>query len=313
MITVPGLSGNQKNIRFLAESFRRGKLSHAFIIEGNALSGKELFADRIAAALLCGHTCPGTLLEDPCGRCPACVKTATGNHPDLIHVRHEKETVLSVGEIREQVVADIAIKPYYGPYKIYIIPDAQLMNEAAQNALLKTIEEPAPYGLIFLLTDNADGFLQTIRSRCIRISMDEVPREQIAASLLDEDGQRIMEILQEVSRTQSVRSRGPVMDAVSVNKAAKELEGMDRQQVQQLVSLWVRDLLFAKCSPAANRLYFRNYREWETELSGTVSWEGLNRIRLAQEEAQSRLKANVKAEAVYENLLFAIRREAQGS
>ena len=188
------VSGNQKNIRFFSEAYARGKVSHAYIIEGPEDSDKEGFADSIAAALLCQNTKPGDLLisdSSPCGRCPSCIKAASGNHPDLIHVWHEKPTVLSVGEIREQVVADISIKPYYGPYKIYIIRDAQLMNEQGQNALLKSIEEPAEYGIIFLLTDNADGLLPTIRSRCIRRIQNRQPpaaRYRSMTSGSDADG-----------------------------------------------------------------------------------------------------------------------------
>ena len=88
----------------------------------------------------------------PCGICPSCIKAQTHNHPDIIRTAHEKKTVLSVQEIREQLVDTVSVAPYYGPYKIYIVEDAQLLNEHGQNALLKTIEEPPDYVLIFILT-----------------------------------------------------------------------------------------------------------------------------------------------------------------
>ena len=226
---------NERNLRLLSESYNKGKLSHAYIIEGFKLSGRDEFVQNIAAALLCEKAVEMRELV-PCGKCPSCIKAATKNHPDIIHVMHAKPTVLSVNEIREQVVSDISIKPYYGPYKIYIIYDAQLMNENAQNALLKTIEEPEPYGIIFLLTDNEDSFLQTIRSRCIRLSMDAVPRNDVAEALLDEDGQQVIKALEGVVRS----------DALQINKTAKEMEDMDRQQVVRIAGLWVRDMLVYK-------------------------------------------------------------------
>ena len=81
----------------------------------------------------------------------------SGNQPDIIKVTHEKPNTISVDDIRTQVNNDIVIKPYSSKYKIYIIPEADLMSAQAQNALLKTIEEPPEYAVIMLLTENA-GF-----------------------------------------------------------------------------------------------------------------------------------------------------------
>ena len=312
-----GFSGNQQNIRYFSEAYEKEKLTHAYILEGSKDSGKEAFAQYLAAALLCEKAVPGRPLFSearacspldtcgqtgsgktgaPCGTCPACIKAATGNHPDLIHVHHEKSTVLSVQEIREQVVSDISVKPYYGPYKIYIIHDAQLMNENAQNALLKTIEEPESYGLLLLLTDNADGFLQTILSRCVRISMDLLPRTQVAEHLLDEDGRKILQQLTEVRQ----------MDALAINKVSKEWEGMDQQQIMEILQLWFRDVLVYKSTKDRSRLFFIDQKA-VPQMAERFSYEGLNQALAAVDAAQARLKASVKAEAVYETLLLTIR------
>ena len=288
---------NERNLRLLSESYNKGKLSHAYIIEGSKLSGRDEFVQNIAAALLCEKAAEMRELV-PCGKCPSCIKAATKNHPDIIHVMHAKPTVLSVNEIREQVVSDISIKPYYGPYKIYIIYDAQLMNENAQNALLKTIEEPEPYGIIFLLTDNEDSFLQTIRSRCIRLSMDAVPRNDIAEALLDEDGQQVIKALEGVVRS----------DAFQINKTAKEMEDMDRQQVVRIAGLWVRDMLVYKSTGDRSRLYFAAYEQSIRSMSASMTYEDLNECLEVVDKVKARLSANVKAEAAFENMLLQIRR-----
>lgn len=288
---------NERNLRLLSESYNKGKLSHAYIIEGSKLSGRDEFVQNIAAALLCEKAVEMRELV-PCGKCPSCIKAATKNHPDVIHVMHAKPTVLSVNEIREQVVSDISIKPYYGPYKIYIIYDAQLMNENAQNALLKTIEEPEPYGIIFLLTDNEDSFLQTIRSRCIRLSMDAVPRNDIAEALLDEDGQQVIKALEGVVRS----------DAFQINKTAKEMEDMDRQQVVRIAGLWVRDMLVYKSTGDRSRLYFAAYEQSIRSMSASMTYEDLNECLEVVDKVKARLSANVKAEAAFENMLLQIRR-----
>ena len=288
---------NERNLRLLSESYNKGKLSHAYIIEGFKLSGRDEFVQNIAAALLCEKAVEMRELV-PCGKCPSCIKAATKNHPDIIHVMHAKPTVLSVNEIREQVVSDISIKPYYGPYKIYVIYDAQLMNENAQNALLKTIEEPEPYGIIFLLTDNEDSFLQTIRSRCIRLSMAAVPRNDIAESLLDEDGQQVIKALEGVVRS----------DAFQINKTAKEMEDMDRQQVVRIAGLWVRDMLVYKSTGDRSRLYFAAYEQSIRSMSASMTYEDLNECLEVVDKVKARLSANVKAEAAFENMLLQIRR-----
>src|SRR3712207_5364194 len=105
--------------------------------------------------------------DDACGRCHHCRQSESRNQPDIVYVTHEKPNTISVDDIRTQLGSDIVIRPYASDYKIYIIDEAEKMNEQAQNALLKTIEEPPAYAVIFLLTNNAQTLLQTIRSRCI--------------------------------------------------------------------------------------------------------------------------------------------------
>ena len=283
---------NENSYNYLEQAFQHGKLSHAYIIEG---MGKEKFADDVSAALLCKkNKGNGVKTLKACGGCPACIKSFTGNHPDLIHVRHEKPAVVSVGEIREQVVMDVSVKPYYGPYKIYIIPDADLMNDNAQNALLKTIEEPEDYAMIFLLSDNADRFLQTIRSRCIKLVMDPEPHELTVKRLMENGGEQVLEFL----------LKGKSMDALEINKAAKELEAVDKARVTDVVKLWVRDLLVWKSTEDAGRLYFYEQKDNIKAISESEDYEKLNEMVNCVIDAQDRLNASVKAEAVYESLLL---------
>ena len=86
------------------------------------------------------------------------------NHPDIIYVHHEKPDVITVDEIRSQVVSTVGIRPYESEYKIYIIDEAEKMNPQAQNALLKTIEEPPVYAVIMLLSSNPDSICRRICS-----------------------------------------------------------------------------------------------------------------------------------------------------
>ena len=135
---------------------------------------------RQAMTLLCEKGGP-----DPCNECHSCRQADSGNHPDIIRVTHEKPNTISVADIREQVNNTIMIKPYQGPYKIYIIDHADLMTVQAQNALLKTIEEPPAYAVILLLTENADILLPTINSRCVMLKLRNIRDTLIRKYLME--------------------------------------------------------------------------------------------------------------------------------
>ena len=129
--------GHEEVIEHLQSAISTGKVSHAYVFSGESGSGKKLLATTFAMTLQCEEK--GT---DPCLKCESCKRTLSKNHPDIIGVVHEKPNTISIEEIRRQIVEDVQIKPYYGPYKIYIVNDADKMTVQAQNALLKTIEEP---------------------------------------------------------------------------------------------------------------------------------------------------------------------------
>ena len=122
------------------------KVSHAYILAGEAGMGRKSLANAFALTLLCekGQT-------EPCLECHACKQVLSGNHPDLIYVTHEKPASIGVDDIREQINDTIQIRPYSANYKIYIVDEAEKMTVQAQNALLKILEEP-PENVLFLLT-----------------------------------------------------------------------------------------------------------------------------------------------------------------
>lgn len=103
--------------------------------------------------------------------CHSCKQVLGGNHPDLIYVTHSKPGSIGVDDIREQINDTIMIRPYSSYYKIYIVDEAEKMTVQAQNALLKTMEEPPSYAVIILITTNQEEFLPTILSRCVQLKL----------------------------------------------------------------------------------------------------------------------------------------------
>ena len=155
----------------MQSAIRLGKVSHAYIINGGLGAGKKMLAGIFAKTLQCENMEESV---NPCNKCHSCIQSDTGNQPDIIWVKHEKPASIGVDDVREQIIADMQIKPYSSRYKIYIIDEAEKLTVAAQNALLKTIEEPPSYGIVIFLTTNADIFLQTILSRCVMLDLKPI-------------------------------------------------------------------------------------------------------------------------------------------
>ena len=127
--------GHKDIIQYIQNAVEQDKVSHAYILNGAKGSGKKMLAKLFAMTLQCENS-----QSEPCGECRSCRQADSGNQPDIITIQHEKPGSISVDDIREQLNGDIMIKPYSNRYKIYIIPEADLLTVQAQNALLKTIE-----------------------------------------------------------------------------------------------------------------------------------------------------------------------------
>ncbi|MDE6185149.1 MAG: DNA polymerase III subunit delta', partial [Lachnospiraceae bacterium] len=173
--------GQEQLKEHLENAIKLNKVSHAYIINGERNAGKEFIAKTFAMALQCENI-QGT---EPCQECHSCRQAQSGNHPDIIFISHEKPGTIGVEDIRRQINGDVAIKPYSGPKKVYIMNEGEKMTVQAQNALLKTLEEPPEYAVILILTTNVDSLLPTILSRCVVLNMKPVRDDQIKSFLME--------------------------------------------------------------------------------------------------------------------------------
>ena len=173
--------GHEQTITHLKHAIQFHKVSHAYIINGEKGSGKKLLAGIFAQTLQCKK---GGL--EPCMECQSCKQSVSQNQPDIIRITHEKPGTISVEDIRQQLNGDILIKPYSSLYKIYIIDEAEKLTIQAQNALLKTIEEPPIYAVILLLTTNVGMLLPTIQSRCVTLHLKPVSSALIEKYLMED-------------------------------------------------------------------------------------------------------------------------------
>lgn len=307
---------------YMKKALERQQVSHAYIISGEEGMGKRTLARELAQALLCD-----TGGADPCGSCHSCIQFVTGNHPDMTWVTHEKASI-GVDEIRAQLVEPMLIKPYHSKYKVYIVDEAELLTVQAQNALLKTIEEPPEYGVVILLTTNPDVFLQTIRSRCTMLKMMPLPDELIMDKLLQqgvdepqakrcaafargnlgkamklsrsEEFFRMYELL--VGALSKVRK----MELSEIMEFIRQLkeDGLDNEETLDFCELWYRDVLFCKATGDGDHLVFRAEKDVIRRIAGESEYAKLQKVVDAIAQAKTRLKANVNFENTMELVLL---------
>ncbi len=153
--------GQETAVRCLRSAIKNGRVAHAYIFAGPRNSGRLLLAKNFAKALNCVE--PENF---PCDVCNSCMKTDKDIHPDVKSVASSSRGgEIVIGEIRK-IESEIILKPYEGRYKVFIIKDAHLMNAAAANSFLKTLEEPPANSVLILITERPSDLALTVASRC---------------------------------------------------------------------------------------------------------------------------------------------------
>lgn len=341
--------GQNHIVKHFENAIKMEKISHAYIINGEEGTGKMRLAEEFAKALQCVENNPKFYADNnmqfdfgvedtekavtgrACGQCKSCKQAESKNQPDIKYVTYEKSGI-GVDEIREQINDDIDIKPYSSRYKIYIVADSEKMTVQAQNALLKTIEEPPEYAIIILLTTNADIFLPTILSRCVLLNIRPVKEETIKNQLMSEYGVSNYE-----AGVAAVFSGGNPGKAIKLatSEDFKELKqhvvgmlislergGMDiitthikeagsfKKQIGEYFSLmriWFRDVLIYKATRNIDSLIFQDDYKFIQEMSEKTNYFDLNNILKAIDYAESRIKSNVNFDVTMEVLFLAVK------
>ncbi len=319
--------GHEQVILHMKHAIQMDKVSHAYIINGEKGSGKKLLSGIFAQTLQCERK--GT---EPCMECRSCRQAVNLNQPDIIRVTHEKPNTISVEDVRTQVNGDIMIKPYSSPYKIYIIEEAEKLKVQAQNALLKTIEEPPFYAVILFLTVNAGMLLPTIRSRCVTLDLKPVSSALVKKHLMEKleipeyranictafaqgnigkakrlalssDFSEMMEhALHLVKYIQDMEVTDIISDLKRINTYKMEIN-----DYLDLLTVWYRDVLMFKATRDADSLIFSDELISIREKVKKSSYEGLESVIKALDKAKVRLNANVNFDMALELLLLTMK------
>ncbi len=259
-MSFTNILGQDSCIAILQRSLAAGRLAHAYLFEGVEGCGKKTTALALIETVFCAK-------GSGCGLCPPCRKIAANQHPDL-HLIEPDGAFIKIDQIRE-LQKELAYRPFEAPKKACIIDGAERLNQAAGNALLKTLEEPSGNALIILVTSQSTLVLPTIVSRCQRLVFHALSEETIAAYMVnngvDVESARLgaslaggsMKKALEISKGEVLSERKQLLsrilglgmaDITPLFLAAEEIAADKEKAVQllEVLTSFLRDLLLIK-------------------------------------------------------------------
>ncbi len=320
------LPGHERQLLQLRKMLKEHRLPHALLLSGPKGVGKEQIAETLAAALLCSEDG-----DVPCGRCESCQAMELKQHPDYYRIEPEGsgKTLRSIRiEQLREMQTEIARLPLLSGCRVVLINQADRMNDAAENSLLKTLEEPAGQVFFLLVTHSPSSLLDTIRSRCMPLHFGMLSQEEIQKALLKEniapEQAEMLAVLADGSLGHSLqlaKENGLVLrnDALSclesltvlsaeqIFKRGKGFEEMPREQLMEWLNcqcMLLRDLLVLLKDGGSTEIYHRDVREQLLRLLESFSERRIFRMLTLLRETQRRLQANVNTRLLMEGMLF---------
>ncbi|EII6780643.1 TPA: ATP-binding protein [Clostridioides difficile] len=279
--------------KYLTNSIKKNKLNNAYMFEGMDGIGKKKFADELSKLLLDYENLENSL--------------------DYVLIKPDGNSI-KIAQIRN-LQSDIVIRPHKD-YKIYIINNAEKMTVEAQNALLKTLEEPPNYAIIILVTNNKESLLETIKSRCDIIKFSPIPIEDLKRYLINTG------IEEERAQLLAIFSRGSIENALNLSQSSEF--SMMREDIQQYIQImldkniveilnipnnmekyrgkiialldmminYFRDIILLKENVNKNMLINVDKLVFIQNMSGKISYSQLSKIIDIIEDAKSKIKSN---------------------
>jgi DNA polymerase III subunit delta' len=311
--------GHEQPISILKKAITRDRIAHAFLFHGMEGIGKRTTASVFARALNCGGEDP------PCDACASCRKAAHHNHPNIITVQTEGQFI-KIAAVKE-LQARMIFRPGEGK-RVFIIEEADRMNAAAANALLKTLEEPSPGNILLLTTARSHALPMTILSRCQHLRFTPLPREEVARFLREKEGldENAAEILAassggsigravEMNREDYLTLRNGILDHLAQDNPAELLKrlafagrfGTEREEILEALRILrsgYRDSLLLRETGEKERLMCRDRAGVIEAIAGRLSGRDLLYNIAAVEAAMSAIVQNANKSLTLEAMLI---------
>ena len=325
---MPGFESiidQERPVRILTTFLRNGNIPHALLFTGIEGVGKKSTAMAFAMACNCAGETSKTIRQEtniPCGRCKPCLKIEAGNHPDIIRVK-PSGPFIKIDQIRS-LCQTIAMKPYEARRRVVIISDAQAMNPAASNALLKMLEEPPARTILILLATHTSDLLPTIVSRCQQLRFKPISSRKLESVLVREHGlaaddARIITTMAAGSLSRALRlhqtnwinrrnwliNEMETLSTASVNRLLAFGEQLsknkkDLQDSLEVMTSWLRDLVVSRLNPerVVNQDLAPRIRQVSQQMSIDVLVEKIDTIQAAQNAIQAGTNLRLALEAM---------------
>jgi DNA polymerase-3 subunit delta' len=323
-----GILGQERAVARVRRAWVAGRLPQAYCFAGPSGIGKRTTALALAQAVNClAPVAGGTGADDACGACVACHKIGGGLHPDVVEVRPEGKTVITIDQVRE-VTGRATLRPYEGRRPVWILDPADLMQEPAANALLKTLEEPAGASLFVLVTAAPSALLPTILSRCQVVRFDPLGEGHLREILAGRGRTPPTRLRRrpspaaggarpglDVAEARATRERlvAQVWDAldspVAILKCAEEL-ARDRAALEAALTIlagFTRDLGVAKMGGTSAPLVSADRQPETARLAAGYPLSAILDIFAAQIEAQRAVARHANPRLTAERMLLRMR------
>jgi DNA polymerase-3 subunit delta' len=319
--------GHGPIIQNLKKTIKNNKVSHAYIFDGPKGIGKKAMANAFAKALECeaGN-------GEACGHCLSCRVFESGNHPDIFYVGPSKDRkTLGVDDIRGQICRNMEVKPFKYRYKVFIVEKASSMTPQAQNAMLKTIEDPAEYGIFIFLSENLSAFLPTVLSRCITFRFKPLPDSEVEAHLmetgLDREQARLAACFSQgnIGRAEEISSSKEFMEmralAITLTQSLRRLDLPEifaqfssiekyKDSIQDFLDLfiaWYRDVIAVKATGSTEFLMQADKSNEIYSEAQSTDLQSLYRKFDAVSRAKKSLRLNSNFQLTLEMMMLALR------
>ena len=294
-MSFENLIGNEKIKKILETTVQNKNVLHSYMFVGEEGIGKNLFAKEFSKMI----SCTGQE-KRPCGKCKSCMEFNGESHPDFMQIIPEDGKTIKIEQVRF-MQEKTQEKPVTSSKKVYLISQADTMTREAANSLLKTLEEPPEYVVIILTTSNESKILTTIKSRCMKIHFEPIPKEQII-NYLKQNGMST-----DITKNMLKHCEGSIGKAIKINNLKDQYMQIEKiintLEKQNITKIWREaEVLYSAKEDIIDLLNYMEiviYNLIKTE--NKINY--INTIHII-EQTKQRILANANYDMSIDNLLL---------